>query len=345
MLINRNNYESFFLLYADGELSAQEENTVEVFLAANEDLRTQLDMLFAAVLPAEEIMFPDKNKMFKEMPAAMALEEKMLLAIDNELSSSDDTSFLRDRELNAAYALLLLTKSDPSEIVPFPDKKSLYRRDKKAGNITGFIKGLIVALVLILIYIVVHFLLTPDKSKPVKEYNSLVADTAKNILLSDSVAKKLQQTGTNSTQEKVTQNKAAVRPNEIKKTGTTKDSASERGNILNDNIYPEESVKDSVAVNVITKPAEEKTVKENSSAPADPNKNIKKKKGFFRKVRDFIEEHIDDLDDATIIIEKSKKNPPAKPPSKTSPIKHPPVIEPVKPPDKSPPKTEESNLN
>ena len=61
MFINRNNYENFFLLYADGELSASEHLAVEEFVAQNEDLRVELEMIQAAVLPLEEISLIDKS--------------------------------------------------------------------------------------------------------------------------------------------------------------------------------------------------------------------------------------------------------------------------------------------
>lgn len=338
MLITRNNYESFFLLYADGELSAQEENAVEVFLAANEDLKTELDMMFAAVLPAEEIMFPHKIKLLKEMPAGIALQEKMLLAIDNELAASDDTLFLSDRELNAAYAVLLLTKSDPSEIIPFPDKRSLYRPQKGNRSVTGFIKGLILAVLLMLIYFIAISLFTGNKYKPAKENNIMAGDTVKNTVLQDIATESPQKPDANNPQDVAPENTVVLRPNEIKKTIPRRDSAAGAGIILkDDNSFPGEAGKDSAAVgvNVILPPTEEKAIKETAPAKeiTDANKNVKKKKGFFRKLKDFVEEHLEDLEDADIIIEKNKRKLPPKPPVKTAPVKRPPVIEPVKKPD------------
>ena len=43
--INRHNYETFFLLYIDNELSVTEKKTVDEFVDANPDLQEELIML------------------------------------------------------------------------------------------------------------------------------------------------------------------------------------------------------------------------------------------------------------------------------------------------------------
>ena len=61
-MINRDNYEEFFLMYVDGELSATDKEMVDGFVQQNLDLKDELTMLQQAVLlPEPEIIFADKN--------------------------------------------------------------------------------------------------------------------------------------------------------------------------------------------------------------------------------------------------------------------------------------------
>ena len=50
MNINRNNYEEYFLLYADNELSAAEKNMVEMFVKQNTDLEEEFIMFQQSVV-------------------------------------------------------------------------------------------------------------------------------------------------------------------------------------------------------------------------------------------------------------------------------------------------------
>lgn len=333
MLITRNNYESFFLLYADGELSDREMKTVETFMAANEDLKPELEILYAAVLPAEQIFFGAKDSLLKEMPPHIALKEKLLLAVDNELPRSDDTLFLKDAGVQKEYGLLLLTRSDPSEKIPFPDKSLLYRREKGNKLTGGFIKGFMVAVLLCLGLLLTIFLLKRNGTKKTQEKAIVTSDSAlntapQNIAANDTVKRDITKLGV-----KLLSNEVITHaPTPVKKL-FGRDSAGVGEIIIKeDNSFPAEIAKDTAGPHGIAS-AQEKNTAGPGSKPAeeirDDNKNIKKKKGFFRRLKDFIEV----LDDADIIFGKNKKESPPKPPVKTSPITHPPVIEPVKKPD------------
>ena len=66
MNINRNNYEEYFLLYADNELSNAERKMVEVFVKENPEFREEFCMLKLTInIPEEEIKLEDKSFLFK----------------------------------------------------------------------------------------------------------------------------------------------------------------------------------------------------------------------------------------------------------------------------------------
>ncbi len=92
MNINRNNYEEYFLLYADNELSANDKNLVVVFVSQNPDLEEEFVMLQQSVVkPDISIELKNKSLLFKEEGFInhTNYEEKFLLYADNELSISE----------------------------------------------------------------------------------------------------------------------------------------------------------------------------------------------------------------------------------------------------------------
>ncbi|MFZ1527375.1 MAG: hypothetical protein WAT19_01400 [Ferruginibacter sp.] len=133
MNINRHNYESFFLLYADKELSAPEKNAVEFFVQQNPDLKEEFDQLQELVLPADKLGF-DKTGLFKKEDSISALEEKMLMQLDGELNEVQakelEALLQEDKDLQATYALLQKTKLDPADAPAFENKKILYRYER-----------------------------------------------------------------------------------------------------------------------------------------------------------------------------------------------------------------------
>ena len=134
MLINRNNYETFFLLYADDELPADERKAVEVFVNENEDLKRELQMLLSAVLPVEEIVFTDKSFLYKNIVFNEMLQEKLLLKIDNELCSSDvdavNNMIATDEKVLNEYNSLLAAKLNPAHKIVFKEKHLLYKKER-----------------------------------------------------------------------------------------------------------------------------------------------------------------------------------------------------------------------
>jgi hypothetical protein len=134
MRINRNNYEDFFLLYADAELCADDRKAVEDFIVENEDLRIELEMLQAAVLPQEEISFADKSFLYKEIVFDSNLQEKLLLKLDGELIENElqalDSLLKNNTAAQIEYNLLQRTQLDTTEKIIFADKHLLYKKEK-----------------------------------------------------------------------------------------------------------------------------------------------------------------------------------------------------------------------
>ena len=66
MEINRNNYETFFLLYLDRELNPSEMSDVEKFVAENVDLQKEFSLLRQTILVPAPIVFDQKELLFRK---------------------------------------------------------------------------------------------------------------------------------------------------------------------------------------------------------------------------------------------------------------------------------------
>src|SRR5580765_377270 len=143
-MIDRHNYEEFFLLYVDNELNVEQKKQVELFVKANADLEEELVMLQQSRLIADEsIVFHGKEKLMKEENDSFInmnnYEEYLVLYIDNELSEKEKITVEqfagKHSHVKEELALFQQTKLQPEEIV-FAGKQSLYRREERVGVIS-----------------------------------------------------------------------------------------------------------------------------------------------------------------------------------------------------------------
>lgn len=132
MNINRNNYESFFLLYADNELSAADRMAVELFVEENADLQEEFSQILQLQLPSEKLQF-NKASLLRPEGYISPLEEKLLLYLDGEANENQKQEIehllATDKEIAASFALLKKTQLPASEILSFENKQVLYRHE------------------------------------------------------------------------------------------------------------------------------------------------------------------------------------------------------------------------
>ena len=139
-MITRNNYEEFFLLYVDNELSPADRQAVERFVEAHPDLQEEWELLLQCrVAPDEAPAFPGKELLLQfEDPSLINpvnYEAWFLSYIDGELDEPGRRAvidFVRlHPEKNIELQRLQLAVNIPDPAIVFPDKESLYRRDEK----------------------------------------------------------------------------------------------------------------------------------------------------------------------------------------------------------------------
>lgn len=133
-MIHLGNYEEYFILYLDNELTDAEMQQVDAFLLVNPDLQAEFEILASTKLPAEDFSF-NKEDLFAENMRVNAIDEDLLLYIDNELPAEKAKILALELDANKDYQLqhsiLMKTKLDPSEKIVFPGKESLYRRSER----------------------------------------------------------------------------------------------------------------------------------------------------------------------------------------------------------------------
>lgn len=139
MNITRHNYETFFLLYVDKELSAAERKAVDVFVQENPDLQMELALLQDTVMTADDIVLDKKDWLYMEEDIT-ALQENLLLYVDEELNHADkktiEAILATDIAAQKEWTVLQQTKLQPDMEVVFADKQSLYR--KEPGRVVAF---------------------------------------------------------------------------------------------------------------------------------------------------------------------------------------------------------------
>ena len=145
MNINRDNYEEFFLLYVDNELTTAERKSVEQFIQENPDLAGELDLFHkTSLVPDDAIVYKEKELLMKNESDGLITmdnyEEWLVAYLDNELLPADILRFEKFAEQHPSVkeelAIFRNTKLQADTDIIFKNKQVLYRRDEKVRVIT-----------------------------------------------------------------------------------------------------------------------------------------------------------------------------------------------------------------
>lgn len=141
-MITRNNYEEFFLLYVDNELSPADRQIVERFVDEHPDLKEELELLLQCrISPDEMPSFSGKEQLLR--PETSGIDAPLIHAgnyeawflsyIDDELDPASRQAVIRfirqHPEKNIELQQLQRTVSTPDPDISFPNKELLYRRE------------------------------------------------------------------------------------------------------------------------------------------------------------------------------------------------------------------------
>ncbi|MEY4602793.1 MAG: hypothetical protein RIT43_85, partial [Bacteroidota bacterium] len=90
-MITKQNYESWFLLYADNELSASEQELVLNFVSLHPELKTEFDVIQQVKLIPEEVTMPNKS--------SLKLDELKMLETIYRFEPDQNIVYLNKQEL------------------------------------------------------------------------------------------------------------------------------------------------------------------------------------------------------------------------------------------------------
>ena len=148
MKINRDNYEAYFLDFAEGNLSAEEEEMLKRFLRFNPDLAEELDAFSNQEVIPQELKFPGKELLKKtvelnsEEVSEINFELFCIAFLEGDLSTEKHDAFLVFLKENPQFeeTLELYRKTHLEEVkVEFPGRKQL----KKGKSNVIFLRYLI----------------------------------------------------------------------------------------------------------------------------------------------------------------------------------------------------------
>lgn len=175
MNITRNNYEEFFILYLDNELSREDRSRVELFAQQHPDLGEELNMLLQTRLaPDAGIVFKGKQSLMKSSTGCDIgldnYEEWLVLYVDNELTIEQEVAVenfaIMHPAVKAELDILQKTKLQPEENIIFFNKESLYRKEEPQRKVIAirWWRMAVAAVLLFAVSITGFFLLTNKKT-------------------------------------------------------------------------------------------------------------------------------------------------------------------------------------
>lgn len=132
--------EEKIILATDNELNDLDWLVLQKEISVNSEVDKLFQQYQQTILPQEKIEFPNKNLLFKAEEAVLdpSLEEKIILATDQELNQSELLALQKELSQNPAAEKLFQQYQStvlPKETIVFPNKQQLYKSGGKTISI------------------------------------------------------------------------------------------------------------------------------------------------------------------------------------------------------------------
>jgi hypothetical protein len=128
-MINRNNYEIYFVDYLDGKLDTHLKQEFYAFLKANPDLKAELQDVAEVSLPESKVVYPDKDQLFKGKINELNFNDYAVGKMEYDLTPADladfDDYLKKNPDKQKDYHLFEKTRSHPDKNIVYTAKSAL----------------------------------------------------------------------------------------------------------------------------------------------------------------------------------------------------------------------------
>ena len=153
MIITRDNYESFFLDYLEGNLEEAMIDQFLDFLEQNPDLKGELQLFENLRLPEEQVSFSGKKQLYKSAAEEKLKSENQTVAylegdMDDEERKSFEAFLSSHPDVEKEYKLVVKTRLIPDLTVKYANKHAL-RRQTATAVLINWVARVAAAVVLV----------------------------------------------------------------------------------------------------------------------------------------------------------------------------------------------------
>lgn len=171
MKISRDNYESWFLDYFEGNLDEALVDEFIEFLQQNPDLKEELLLLEPATPEPDNLRFSGKERLYKEVyDLPEAFDEAAVAWLEGDLEPAQADRFNeymgKHPEKQSELELFRLTRLNPDSTVHFPKKNRLYRQPAGRKLVMWSLRAAAVLLLGVAVYAAVEQLAISSQSAP-----------------------------------------------------------------------------------------------------------------------------------------------------------------------------------
>jgi len=133
MKITRDNYESFFIDYMEGNLPESSIDQFLDFLNQNPDLKEELHLFEEVNIPKEHVVFQEKQQLHKSLADETHILENIAIAYlegdwDPDENKTVEAYLSSNPEFKREYDLFAKTQLRPDFRIKYPEKRKLYRK-------------------------------------------------------------------------------------------------------------------------------------------------------------------------------------------------------------------------